>query len=154
MLDQVADTITDKPVILTVDVLRQGYLHGLLQKFGIIPKQKVFEVKQITLGNLARISKLLLEVDVEFKDGDKWTEQVYQAMVNHGERLANIAAIALYNRKAYPPQSLVGFVQTNFTAKELLGVFNIIVNQMNVGNFILSIVSIKGANVLQTSQQN
>ncbi|HRQ17702.1 MAG TPA: hypothetical protein PL085_11540 [Agriterribacter sp.] len=152
VLQNVSEAVTDKPVELTVDILPQGMIHALLQRVGIIPKQKVFKVRQITLGNLIRISGLIISIDTEFKDEKEYWQQSYLAMDKHGIALSEIVAIGLYNRKDEPPNSLIEFVKNNFTPNELMGVFAIIMRQMSVSAFMSSIVLIKGANILQTSQ--
>lgn len=155
MLENVANTVTDEPVELSIDVLPQGWLHRLMLKFEIIKKKRVFKLRQITMGNLIRISRLILSVDkIDFTDQEKILEKAMESMAKSGDNISEIVAIAIYNQRASPPASLVKFVKSNFTASELKYVIAIVLKQMNVQDFIISIVSVKGAQILKTSPED
>src|SRR5689334_10986117 len=93
ILEQVADSVLDKEVVLEVDVYREWW-ERLLKK----PAKRKFVIKPITLGSLIRISKLLLTVDLTIDDVKTLLESSYHAMVDHGETIAHIIAIAIHNK--------------------------------------------------------
>jgi hypothetical protein len=148
-LMQVADTVTDAPIKVTVDVKPQNRMHALMQRIGLKPKVKVFQLQQITFGNLIRISKILVGIDGDImtiiKDG-------YKSIDAYGPFLSRIVAIALHNKKSWPPDSLSDFIDTNITSAEMADIFAVILKQMNVQGFLNSIILIKGVNVLEMSR--
>ena len=148
-LSQVVDATLEASSKLTVVVSHGGYFDRLLRKWGVRPKQRVFIMTPITLGNLLRISKLILKIDSDAFHNDRLLENSYQAMEQHTETLAEIVAVALVNTKSGPSRSLVDFVLREFTAKEMSGCFAIILNSMHVGDFINSIILMRGLSVLE-----
>jgi hypothetical protein len=138
ILEKVADTVLEKPVVIEVDVAGTWYKKA---------HKATFELRPITLGSLIKISKLLLSIDDKINSQD-WLNSSYAAMEKHGNTIAKIIAIAIHNRKSDPPASLVNLVLHNFTSKELLSTLAIVLKQMGVSTFISSIVSMKGLNIL------
>lgn len=151
-LKKVSDVTVERPVQITVDVNPQGRLHRILQRWGILPKKRVFELGQIKLGTLIRISRYLLEIEMTIPDRNNLLEVNYKAIDEHGEKLAIIIAMAIQNSKADVSKKLVMFIMQNFTTKELFGVLSIVVQQMDLTSFMSSIISIKGMNVLATGK--
>lgn len=149
LLTDVSGAVTDEAVTLEIDVLPQNWIHRLLLKWGILPKQKVYQVRSITLGSLIRISEKLLAINLSEMSADSILEDNYKLMKEHGHGIAEIIAIAIVNRKAAPPKSLVSFLENNLTAKELLRVLQIVLRKMDVTNFMSSIISIRGLNALE-----
>ena len=153
VLQRVSDTVTNQPITITVDVKDRSRLDVLLRR----NKIRVFEVSQITLGNLIRISKLLREIDVnEFKSITKETilDSNYSLMERHGHCLAKIVATALHNRKNGAPVELIEFIEANFTASELLNVLSVVLKQMDVASFMSTIISIRGLSILENQGAN
>lgn len=152
MLENVANTITDEPVELAVDIIPQGKIHAILQRIGVISKKKVFRLRQITIGNLIRISRIVLSVDtIDFGNEDQILSSAVDSIAKSGDKVAELVAVAIHNKRSAPPKSLIDFVKANFTASELKAVVGIILKQMNVQDFIISIVSVKGIQILKTS---
>lgn len=147
VLENVSDTILDKEVTLEVDIYRTRW-----EKFLRKPEKRTFVIKPITLGSLIRISKLLLTVDLTLDDVQSLLQSTYHSMVDHGETIAKIIAIAIHNQPTEPPKSLVDFIINNFTAKEMFTTVSIILNKMDVTSFMSSIISIKGMSVLEMQQ--
>ncbi len=150
-LSTVADATLAQPITMEVDVIPQGWLHKLLQKWGVRDKKRVFTLRPITLGNLMRISRILLEIDIKkiLDSGVNFLEGSYQAMDQHSEKLAEVVAISITNRKDKPSRRLIEFICNNFTSTELVGVISIVIKQMNVSGFMTSIISIRGLTILE-----
>jgi hypothetical protein len=153
-LEQVSDVTLDKTLTITVDVQAQSWYRRLLQKWGILPKKRVFELKPAYLGTLVRISRILLSIDLKrFGAKEDQTshllEMNYQAIVNHSGHLAEIVALAISNKDKEPPASLVSFIIRNFTTQEMLGVLGLVLKQMDLTSFMSSIISVRGLNVLE-----
>jgi hypothetical protein len=153
-LEQVADATIQQPITLEVDIKPNSRVHRFLQDRGILPKKRALVLHPIVLGNLMRISKILVSIDMTIFDMQNLLESNYQAIMQHGEGMAKIVAIAVHNQKTEPPKSLEKFILYNFTAHEMLGVCGIVGKQMDISNFMSSIISMKGFNVLQSERKN
>lgn len=156
VLKQVSDTALESSINLRVDVAPVNRLHKLLQKAGILPRVKSFDMRPICLGSLIRISKLL--VDIEFvmpgKDepnrNGKILQANYDTILKHTGAMIDIVAIAINNNDKPAPDKLKRFIQRNFTTKEMQGVLATVLQQMDLTSFMTSIISIKGLNVLES----
>lgn len=148
-LKQVSDTLTDKPVLITVDLKPQNRMHALGQRLRLLPRKKTFAVSQVTTGNLVRISKLLVDIGGDWKE---LIEDPYRAISAYGPHLVRIVAVCLHNRKQEPPDSLYDLVEHNMTAAEISDVISVVLKQMNVKDFITSIILTRGLNVLEMSR--
>jgi hypothetical protein len=79
---------------------------------------------------------------------------VQQLAVKESYRLAKIIAYAITNSRQEPDKELIDFVYYNFEVAELQKVVAIVLERINYGSFLNSIVSIKGTNVLEMSIAN
>jgi hypothetical protein len=151
---QVSETTLDKPDTIEVDVNPVSRFHALMQRWGIAKKKRVFVLKPIYLGTLIRISKLILSVDLHIPhNGEGQTtremlEANYHSIIKHGETLAEIVALAIQNSKEEAKPELVQFILHNFTSSELVNVLILVLKRMNLSNFMTSIISVRGMNVL------
>jgi hypothetical protein len=152
ILAGVADTATDRPIEINVEILPANRVYAFLQAKGLYPKVKKFIIRPITLGNLIRISKLLLGIDMTIFDRSAILESNYLLIERHTRQLAQIVAIAIHNSRQEPPESLVNLVVDNFSSKELLGTIHIVLKQMDISNFMSSIISVRGLNVLDRTK--
>lgn len=151
ILNKVADVTTDKVVELVVDILPQNIIHKYLQKWKVLPSKRQFNITGTTYGNLIRISKSLLSIDMKVYDGLKNPlESNYLAIEQNAETIAKVVAIAIYNKRIEPPASLVNFILFNFSANEMVSTLAIVLKQMNVTGFMTSIISVRGLNVLES----
>lgn len=150
-LSNVSDTLLQEVVKLEIDVKPTGQFHAWLQAKGLAPKKRVFEMRPAVLGTLHRISKLLLSVDLNI-DKEAMLESNYRLMEQHGETIALVCATALSNTKVPPSSRLVDFLLYNLTSKELLSLLSIVLKQMDISSFMISITSMRGLSVLERKE--
>jgi hypothetical protein len=150
ILSHVSDVATQKAAELEVDILPTGKVHSLLQAWKVLPKKRLFTINPVTYGNLIRISKLLLSIDMSVFDMKNPLESNYHAIAGNAETIAKVVAIAIHNNRSEPPASLVQFILFNFTSNEMVGTLGIVLKQMNVAGFMTSIISVRGLNVLES----
>lgn len=149
-LAKAVDALVSEPIKVEVDIHPQSLWEKSLQRLRILPKTKVFVIRPITLGNLARISKLLLSIDISPDQlRDQGISLVYELMSEHSETVSRIVAVAIDNRKEGPSEKLVQFILHQFTAAEIMSVFSIVVKQMDMKSFMNTIISVRGVNVLE-----
>lgn len=153
MLQKTADTFLDEPIQIAIDIKAQGKWHSFLQRIRVKPKQAVYQVKGCTLRNMIRISRILLEVDFKPAPKDNTIEWGYGLVDSEGERMAEIIAIAIHNRKEARPEYLLDLILDNFSAGELRKVSGIILDRLNVSDFISSIASVRTMNLLASPQE-
>lgn len=145
-LKKAADLLTDKPIQIKVEVLPKSKWHKFLQRYKIKPKEIVFEIRPLKMGAMLLISKEL--IDIEKMEGATFLDQTHSLIANHMERIAKIVAIGLRQTPGEPNEKDVRFILDNFNSIELKKVFNIIATQLNLADFISSIISIRGINIL------
>jgi hypothetical protein len=153
-LQHVSDATLQKPTEFEVDVLPQNFVQKALQKWGILPKKRVFSIQPIVLGSLMKISPILLSIDTSiFGDKKQFLEANYELMGKYGHQLALVLAIAIHNRESDPPDSLVNFIKWNFSPVELFNMVLRVRNHMEVQNFMNTIIWIRGLNVLESNEK-
>jgi len=145
---KVADAMLEESFDFEVTVNAPGFLH----KLGLLPKSRVFSIKPLCLGSLVRISKILMDIE-KFDLTRPLMEIAPEQIVKHAKSLAEIIAIAVTNSPAPPSYGLVCFLYDNLTAAELFEVIERVKKQMDVADFLASIVSAKGMNVFQAATE-
>lgn len=155
-LQNATDTVIDKPVSITVDIANCSRLLKLLQRCRLYPKQKIFLLTPIYLGTLIKISKILLSIEFKVPEGENKAasllEANYAAIQNHAGSMAEIVALAIQNNSKEVDKALVKFVVNNFTSKEMLGVLAMVLDKMDLTNFMRTIISIRGLNVMDSQK--
>jgi len=150
----VADALLQSEIVISFDIRPVNFLHELLQRFKLSPIKLKYVMRPVTLGTLIKISKLLIDIDMSIFDIKNLLESNYQAIVKHGRSYATIVAIAIHGKPGQVPESLVNNIVNNFTTKELEATMNIVFRQMDIKNFMSSIISMKGnLQVVEMSQK-
>ncbi|SEV88933.1 hypothetical protein SAMN05428988_0159 [Chitinophaga sp. YR573] len=154
VLFDTADTILDKAIRIDVDVLNPRWWERLGIKLRWLPAKRTFHIKPATLGNMIRISRLLLDIDVMPYKGDLTTlDANYQVLNKHGDALAEVIATAIVNTKSGPTKSMISFIKENLTSSELMDIAMVIVKQLNVVPFMTTIISIRGVSLLNPKEK-
>lgn len=148
-LQAASDTLTEAPVTLDITIASRGRMHAWLQKIKLMPRKRSFLVRPATLGTLARISKLLLSIEVDDLSQEQFLNSSYLLASAHHRTIAEVLAVAVTNTREYPGEKLIDFLLHHLTARELLFCTSLLLKQMDLSNFIYSIISIKGLSVLQ-----
>ncbi len=148
MLAQTASAVLDEPITIEVGIIMPTWKDKLLSRLGMKKDKQTFVIRPATLGTMIRISRELISIDLKTFDQNNLLESNYHLIDQHAERLARIVAMAVTNSKQDPSQSLIEFFLHNLTSQELMRCVNIVLKQMDVTNFMYSIISIKGTNVL------
>lgn len=138
-----ADAVLNKDVTFEVEILHPSRMERWQKKL-----KRSFKITPSTLGTMIKISKEFLSVDLDNFDKEEIMKSSFLLIQDHAERMAMIVAFAVVNAKEDPPASLVSFFLNNLTAKELAGLVSIILTQIDTVNFLKSIISAKGVNIL------
>ena len=149
ILSATADAVLDNAVRVDIEVLHPAWWERWGMKFGWIPGKRAFQIKPATLGTMIRISKLLLEIEIEsLKTNTSALDANYKLYDQHGEQLAQVVALSIKNNKDLPDEKLVRFLQNNLTGKELFSITQVVVKQLDVLSFMSTIISIRGVSLL------
>lgn len=152
VLADVVNKLTNKPILISVLVKPKSKLHKLLMKLRLSPKSHDFELTPILVGNMYRISAKAVQIpDDVFSRGV--IESFMTSSFSHLDKLIYIVAVGLQNNSKEPSKSLIKLIENEFTAKDIAGVFNAIMSQIDVTNFMNSIISIKGSQILVKTSQ-
>lgn len=153
-LTNVADAVTAKDYLFEITINPENWFHALMQKIGLSPKKKVCTIRPIVTGNLIRISKLLLTIDKDaLKDTTSFLDTSYRLMSDHGETLATVVAIAIQNDRHEPSQKLVDMIKNNLSMEEMFRLVAYVLDKMDHKNFLFTISSIRGLNVLENGEK-
>ncbi len=148
ILSQVSEKVLQESVTITVDIRPSNWFESIMQRMGLMKSKRVFTVHPITMGTLLRISKYLLSIKVDMSVKD--LRRSYMVISEHAETMATIIAIAIQNSKRGPDKKLINLIMDNFKSKELLGVCAVILYQMDPLNFLNTITSMTGLNILES----
>lgn len=150
-LKKVVDAAVQEPIGFRIHIKPKNKFHRWLQSKGIVPATKHFEISPLSLGTCMRISKILVDVQMMNRGT---MDEIIASFQNNSERLAEIVAIAVVNSKTLPSQKLVHFFLYKLSPDELKSLVEIVIDQMKLEAFMITIVSVKGLNVLQTTSPN
>jgi len=131
---------------------------NILHKIGILRRVREFIIYPITLGTLLRISELLSDVDPEDFKGmleivEKGKdERAFRIGIESIKKyvwiIARVIAYAVTNSKNQPDKKIVRFLEKNLDVIEALKILNVIVQQMQVKDFLALMVSVSGLNLM------
>ena len=126
---------------------------GILRRIGLLPKEKRFVIYPIKLGTLILISKEILSIDVgpAVSEKDDAIDIVIRNIASNTDKLVKIIAIAITNSPA-DTSRLEAFIRKNMTPKEMYSILKIVISQMDVKDFLSSIMSVRGMSLLKAEE--
>jgi len=139
VLKAVSDTVTSKAVSFDIDI-RVKNIFGRVRE-----KKKSFVVRPLTPSQLQRISKLIIDIDID----EITIARVFHLLRDHARTCAEIVAIAVSESREEPSDELIDLFFHNLDHADMDTALKIVLQQMEVVNFINTIVSIKSLNVLE-----
>lgn len=148
VLKKAAATILEKREKVRVNYQN----HSWLMRIGLMKPYREFEIKPLNMAKMIRISELLLGLEVDFGDNDKMLESIFKLIKENGDNLVKMAAVALSkSNRADAQDTLIDFLSLNMTSPQLLAITMAAVSQLNLNDFLSTIVSVRGLNVLKAS---
>lgn len=153
VLADVADTLLNEPTIITVDIIKPNRLQRLLMFFRLIPGKKTFEVKAACIATMVRISAILLEIDFKaFQGTENFLNTNYGLMEKHGRSMCKAIATAIHNGRNPAPEWMIDFLMNNLTAAEMRMILSVVLQKINIEDFMISIMSSTGMNLLNPKE--
>lgn len=111
-------------------------------------------LKPCSLGTLVKVSNDLLGIHPDILKDPNFLRANYIALQQHGKTLAKVIAEYITNDEKPAPEDLVKFILFHFTPAEILSATAIIMKQMNVEAFSISITLIGSLNVISPDPAN
>lgn len=166
ILQLVGESVIEKPLVISITRAPKNRLETLISKSQLLtgffiflgllkPFRHEIKIKSLTLGTLYRISALICQIAIP-ANKPKGMDWLFELVDKNAKLTADIIAAAIHNSKKEVPKSLADFVLENLTPQELADVMGAISAQIDIENFINTIVSIRSLNILtaaETSQQ-
>jgi hypothetical protein len=145
VLKRASDAVLQETVTFEIDLFPKNGWHAFLQKVGLAKKKKEFSIRPLTLAQLQRISKLLLPINLE----DLTTTAIIKLMIEHSSTCAHIVAIAVTESRNNPSKALVELFFNNLSKDDIKTALSIVLGQMHVSDFMISIASIRSLSTMQ-----
>lgn len=139
-IEKISGAIMEETVTLQVDIRPRSWIHKLLIWWKWMPAVKKLVIEPITFGSVIKISGILAKMNIDFLKDENLLNEYYKAVDREGRNIAKVIAIAVVNGEKDPPDHLVRFILRNFRPRDLLNTFSIVHRQMDVTNFIHSMV--------------
>jgi len=147
-----ADAILENGVPFDVTVDRLRWYHSLFRLKG----RKTFTIYPVKLGALLEIAKIINVIKLNIKGSESIIESSVDNILRNKDGLVDVVVMAIINSKGHPVKRyfLRRYIDHNLNAHELMKIFELIVVQMRVSDFLASILSVKGMNVMRTPTDN
>ena len=130
---------------------------NILHKLHLLPAKRKFKIYPIKLGTLLKISKILLDMDMESLEKLQKSEDVLgdilENIVKNKDKIVKIIAYAIINRNKEPSKRFIKFLDENLSAKEASKLLSLVISKMDVRDFLAMTVQSKGINLLKTKKK-
>jgi hypothetical protein len=143
------DAVLQEGIDFYITIDRPGLLRRLLRR-----TSHYFIIRPLFLGTLLRISRIMADMKLpeQIKRAD-WMDSGIDLMANETEHLLDIVSLAIHNREGTPDKKIKKLLRNNVTPVELLALVSYVINQMNVQDFMKSIISVKGMSLINDGGQ-
>ncbi len=149
LLQAVADTVTEKPATLNIDIRPKNKFHSWLIKHKISPSKRFFPIKPQRVGNIYRIAGRAVSFNVAgVLEANDPVGILMKLMHEHGDDIIYIVASVIQNDHREPTKKMLDIVKNEFVIDDLYTVLEVGLATYNVQSFLNSIVLITGVNAL------
>ena len=144
------DTVLQEGIDFFVDIKNPTFWH----KVRIKKKSKLFVIKPIVMGTLARITRICVDIDLMNEISKKdFMKHGVETMAKHTDNLLNIVALAISNNDKPLDKKLATFLRKNITPLEVLNLLTYVIAQLNTSPFMKSIRSAKSGMSLSNLEE-
>ena len=146
---EAVDTILQEGIDFFIEYNNPNWFvrKGILPK--VFKKERHFVINPIVTGTLIRISKIMADMEfVETINRDDFMTKGLDLMAKDSEQLIDIIAFAITNSEKKPSKGLIKFLKQNLTMDEVVQITTFVLKQMNVVDFMNSIILIKGMSLI------
>ena len=132
---------------------------NILHKLHLLPKKRKFVIYPMKLGSLLKISKELIDINAEELENIKEDDTTdlfdigLKNIIENKNKMVKIVSYGIINKNREPPKRLLKFLDNNLSAKELLRIIILIVQKMDVSDFLACIVSMKRISLLGAEKE-
>lgn len=148
-IKKVADTITEKPIEITVTREPDGWIDRLLIRMGWRSLTQTFFIKPPSLRLAYTITSLFTELETSKPLAGEYNDWGNNIRSKNTKIMALIIATYVHGRpKEKTPQHLVDFFLDNITDSELEAITTIIKDQLDIVPFLNSIALIRSLDLI------
>lgn len=151
VLSRVSDAVLQQAVTFEIDILPGSRMHAWLQRIGWLKRKRGFEIRPLTLGQLQKVSKLIISINADLVTIT--SDAVLKMMIEHTRTCAEIVAIAVTPSRHTPSKALIDMFFHNLSKEDMSLALQIVLQQMNVTNFIITIISIRNLSINQAKKK-
>ena len=154
---KVFDALLQKATQFDISVAYPSILH----KLGILKNKKSFSITPIYAGTLFEICNIMQSMpfigidDLKNDQSNKFLDIFIQNVAANTQSVNKILAYAIFNREINTIwhrlkfKRLIKFLNGNLTNPERLKLLNVVIQKMEVRDFLAFMVSIKGMNLIE-----
>ena len=149
-IDSTVDAILEQPVKITIRVDNPTWKH----KLRLVQRSQTFILKPLVCGTILRISKVIesMELDKNGFDDKILMDVGVDQVVKNMNKMIEVVALAMTNTESGPSNSLRRYLLENARPSEIFTIIKIIIKQMNVMDFMTSIILIKGMSLFKKEE--
>ena len=148
---QTVKAFLDLGKTVTIPILSKNKCHSFLQRIGIARKALRYTLKKIKVGNRERIGLSGLNITDDLNDGTPLIAKILELSAKNTQDLVYCAAVALQNDNKEPSKKLLEalkWVDDEFLAN----ILEMSISEIDIQNFLKSIVLIKGTKSLMKTE--
>jgi len=139
----------EEPILIPIHPKNRW--HAFLQRIGIAKKELCYTLKKIRVGNREKIGLRSENIPNDLNDGKSLINKILELSAKNTSDFIYCAAVALQNDKNEPSEELLDalkWVDDDF----LYQILEKSISQIDVENFLKSIVLIKGTTSLMKTE--
>lgn len=142
--------VTNKATPITIDILPKSWLHRKLMEWRIMPRVKRFSLRPVSLGTLAKISSLAVDMVVDKTQPESgWNGWAFEHADKYIDHNIMIIAHAIHNQESDPPEHLVKFIRWNLCASDIFALTSMIIDSLDLEPFITTTIALSRINILK-----
>ena len=142
VLSKVTEAFTEKPMLISISLSTPRKIDN------VIVNTLKYQLKPIKVGNMYRIAGVIRQIPDAILDNTSIAD-LNEGIYDHMDKLIYIVAVGLQNNADEPAEDLIKLIRDEFTIRDIVAVYDAVMVQMNLKDFIKSIILIKGADILK-----
>lgn len=149
ILSKVAESITEKPVTIEIDIKPKNKFEAFMIKHKISPSKRTYEIKPQRVINIYRIAGKAVKMNTGelFQTTDR-IGPMMDVLNRHGEDIIYIVACAIQNDHREPTSKMLDIVRNEFEMEDMYKVLEVTIGNYNITAFMNTIALIVGVNAL------
>jgi hypothetical protein len=144
-----------KPFFLEIDIEPKSAWQSLRLRLGLKPKKVVYKIDPLVIGTLSAVCKLILElkIDMDVLSPERINDEGPLMVQESHEAICTIIAMSISNRSGRYSVKCKQLISEQLTTQDLLKAMIVVRSQMHMNEFLATILSLKGINIMETTKK-